>query len=86
MLQVITGGPQWKYHCQGQIANSETPIRVRVNHDIQVKLNEGTLKVYEKPVTKPAPKPDPKPEPKPDPKPEPKVEVKEEKTKKASDK
>jgi hypothetical protein len=83
MIQVITGDPKFKFHCQGKIANSETPIGVKVNHDIQVKLNEGTLKIYEKPVPpKPvAPKPAPKVEPPKvePPKLAPKPEVKEDK-------
>jgi len=82
MKHVITGGPQWKFNCQGKKANHKKPIRVSVTHDVQCKLNEGTLVEF---TDVPKPKPAP-PKPKVEPKPEPKVEAKVDKKQKASDK
>lgn len=60
MIKVVTGSDKLKFRCQGQLANSEKPIRVSLNHDIQVKLNEGSLKIYKEPAPKPTPAPAPK--------------------------
>jgi len=62
MIEVVTGNSNLKFRCQGQLANSDKPIRVRVNHDVQCKLNDGSLKIYQAPKPKPVPKPEPKAE------------------------
>ena len=47
-MEVVTGNKDLKFRVQGQMCDSITPVRVQLTHDIQVKLNEGTLKKYNK--------------------------------------
>lgn len=59
MITVVTGNDKLDFKVQGQRVTSTKFVRVREDHNVQVKLNEGTLKIY-----KPAPSPKPRVEPK----------------------
>lgn len=62
MVEVVTGNKDLKFRCQGKMASHDKPIRVRPDHNVQCKLNDGSLKVYKKPAPKLVPPPKPKEE------------------------
>lgn len=43
MIYVITSSKELEFKAQGKIANSTNMISVKLNHDIQCKLNDGSL-------------------------------------------
>ena len=52
MISVITGNKDLVFNTQGKKTTFDKPIRVRLDHNVQCKLNDGTLKEYKKPVPK----------------------------------
>lgn len=59
MVKVVTGNDKLKFKCQGQKATHNRPIRVKLTHDVAMKLRVGSLKLYTEEPPKPAPKPKP---------------------------
>jgi len=43
MISVKTPNKDLEFRVQGKMANSEKPIRVTVDHNVQCKLNDGSL-------------------------------------------
>lgn len=57
MIFVVTGNEKLKFKVQGQRCSHDKPVRIRIDHDIQAKLDNGTLKKYVPPVPEKKPVP-----------------------------
>ncbi len=54
MIEVIAAaGKGLSFICQGKRVTEFQPVRVSLNHDVAVKLQQGSLSRYVKPVSPP---------------------------------
>lgn len=52
MIYVKTGFKELKFKVQGKLVDSETAVPVKMDHNVQVKLNEGSLVLAKRPAAK----------------------------------
>lgn len=52
MVSVKTGSKELKFKVQGKLVDSETAVSVVLDHNVQVKLDEGSLVLAKKTAPK----------------------------------
>lgn len=62
MVTVKTGSKELKFKVQGKLVDNETPVSVSLDHNVQVKLDEGSLVLAKKTAPKKIVEPDKKKE------------------------
>lgn len=52
MIRVKTGSKDLRFKVQGKIVDSEKSVSVRMDHNVQSKINDGSLVIVKKPAKK----------------------------------